>query len=426
MADAGFLGPVPGARVTRARHVVLALTLLLAGIVYLDRVAISTTSLAIEKELGLDDAQLGLVFSAYTLAYAMFEVPSGWLADRFGARVMLTRIVVGWSVMTAATGLAWSFASLCLIRFVFGLGEAGAFPSIARAYGRWLPARQRGRAFGLAVMCGLLASAATQPLVVALMGALSWRQVFPIFGVVGLVWALVWFAWFRDDPHSHPRVSRAELVLIGTDPEPPQTPVRWRELLASRSLRALCAMYLGTIYGWYFFLSWLPQYLLRARGFDLRQVGWLSALPLVGIATGVVSGGWLSDALTRHLGLRWGRRLPGLVGLPTAAVAIVVAVAVTDARVSVAALATAATTAALAVAPAWAACLDIGSRHVGVVSGAMNTFGNLGGTLSPVVMGLCLTRWHSWDMPLFSLSVFYLLAGACWLLIDPLEKLTSA
>ena len=111
MADAGFLGPVPGARVTRARHVVLALTLLLAGIVYLDRVAISTTSLAIEKELGLDDAQLGLVFSAYTLAYAMFEVPSGWLADRFGARVMLTRIVVGWSVMTAATGLAWSFAS---------------------------------------------------------------------------------------------------------------------------------------------------------------------------------------------------------------------------------------------------------------------------------------------------------------------------
>jgi MFS transporter, ACS family, glucarate transporter len=426
MASAGFRELVPAGRVTRARHVVLALTLLLAGIVYLDRVAISTTSLAIERELGLGDAQLGLVFSAYTLAYALFEVPSGWLVDRFGARAMLTRIVVGWSLMTAATGWAWSFASLCLIRFVFGIGEAGAFPSIARAYGRWLPARQRGRAFGLAVMCGLLASALTQPLVVALLGVLSWRQVFPIFGVVGLLWSVVWFAWFRDDPRSHPQVSPGELLVIGNDPEPPHEPVRWRELLANRSLRALCAMYLGTIYGWYFFLSWLPQYLLRARGFDLRQVGWLSALPLVGIASGVVSGGWLSDALTRHVGLRQGRRLPGLVGLPAAAVAIAVAVAARDARVSVAALALAAASAALAVAPAWAACLDIGARHAGVVSGAMNTFGNLGGTLSPLVMGLCLTRWHSWDLPLLSLSFFYLLAGGCWLLIDPLEKLPDA
>ena len=143
---------------------------------------------------------------------------------------------------------------------------------------------------------------------------------FPLFGLVGLVWALVWFAWFRDDPHAHPSVSPAELAIIGSEPEPPHTPVRWRGLLANRSLRALCAMYLGTIYGWYFFLSWLPQYLLRARGFDLRQVGWLSALPLVGIASGVLAGGWLSDVLTRRVGVRWGRRLPGLVGLPVAAV----------------------------------------------------------------------------------------------------------
>jgi ACS family glucarate transporter-like MFS transporter len=426
MASAGSGELVPAAPATHARHVVLALTLLLAGIVYLDRVAISTTSPAIERELGLGDAQLGLVFSAYTLAYALFEVPSGWLADRFGARVMLTRIVVGWSLMTAATGWAWSFASLCVIRFVFGIGEAGAFPSIARVYSRWLPARQRGRAFGLAVMCGLLASAATQPLVVALMRALSWRQVFPIFGLVGLLWALVWFVWFRDDPRSHPQVSPAELLAIGNEPEPRHAPVRWRELLANRSLRALCVMYLGTIYGWYFFLSWLPQYLLRARGFDLRQVGWLSALPLVGIASGVVTGGWLSDTLTRRVGVRRGRRLPGLFGLPTAAVAIVVAVAATDARVSVGALALAAASAALAVAPAWAVCLDIGARHAGVVSGAMNTFGNLGGTLSPVVMGLCLSRWHSWDLPLLSLSFFYLLAGGCWLLIDPLARLPDA
>ncbi len=416
----------PQARTTNVRHLVLGLTLLLAGIVYLDRVAISTTSFAIERDLGLDDAQLGLVFSAYTLAYALFEIPSGWLADRFGARAMLTRIVVGWSIMTAATGWAWSFASLCSIRFVFGMGEAGAFPSMARVFGRWLPARQRGRAFGLTVMCGLLASAATQPLVVALMARMSWRQVFPLFGLTGLLWALVWFAWFRDDPHTNPRVSPGELAIIGNDPEPPHQPVRWRRLLENRSLRALCAMYLGAIYGWYFFLSWLPQYLLRARGFDLEQVGWLSALPLLGIASGVLAGGWLSDALTRRLGLTWGRRLPGLAGLPLAAVAIVLAVVTPVPRLSVAALALAAAAAALAVAPAWAVCLEIGAQHVGVVSGTMNTFGNLGGTLSPIVVGLFLARWHSWNAPLLTLSFFYLLAGACWLLIDPLDRLKDA
>ncbi len=401
------------------RHRVLLFTLLLAGIVYLDRVAISTTSVAIKAELGLDDAQLGLVFSAYTLAYALFEVPSGWLADRYGARVMLTRIVVGWSVMTAATGWTWSFGSLCLVRFVFGMGEAGAFPSIARVYGRWLPARQRGRAFGLAVMCGLVASAFTQPLVVAMLRVFSWRQVFPLFGLVGLLWALVWFTWFRDDPHSDPRVGPGELAAIGNDPETPHATLAWRRLLGNPSLRALCLMYLGTIYGWYFFLSWLPQYLLRARGFDLRQVGWLSALPLLGIASGVLAGGWLSDRLIPLIGLRSGRCLPGLVGLPVGAGAVVLAVLTRDSMVSVAAFSLGAAAAALAVAPAWAVCLEIGTRHAGVVSGAMNTFGNLGGTLSPLVIGFCLTRWHSWTIPLLTLSFFYLLAGACWLRIDP-------
>ncbi len=424
MSAGRAVGPDGGhVRASSVRYGVLALTLLLSGIVYLDRVAISTTSLAIKSDIGLDDARLGLVFSAYTLAYALFEIPSGWLADRFGSRLMLTRIVVVWSLMTAATGWAWSFASLCVIRFVFGMGEAGAYPSIARAYTRWLPARDRGRAFGLTVMCGLLASAATQPLVVALMRVASWRQVFPLFGLVGLVWALVWFVWFRDDPHTDPRVGPAELALIGHDPAPAHAPVPWRLLFANGTLRALCGMYLGTIYGWYFFLSWLPQYLLRARGFDLRQVGWLAALPLLGIASGVLAGGWLSDVLVSRVGSRWGRRLPGLVGLPAAAVAIAVAVQTLDPRLSVAALAFAAASAALAVAPAWAVCLEIGADHAGVVSGAMNTFGNVGGTLSPIVMGLCLARWHSWDAPLLTLALFYALAGACWLLIDPREAI---
>jgi MFS family permease len=398
--------------------VVVAFALLMAALAYLDRVAISTASVAIRRDLGLSDAQLGYVFSAFTLAYALFEIPSGWLADRFGPRLMLTRIVLWWSAMTAATGLARGFGSLLAVRFLFGMGEAGAFPGVARAFARWLPSRDRGRSFGLAVMTGVLGGALTQPLVVALLGSMSWRAAFPLFGLIGLFWAAAWYLWFRDEPGEHPGVNAAELSLIGQDAVPPRHEVPWRHLLASPSLQRLCLMYAGTIYGWYFYLTWLPQYLLRARGFELRQVGWLAALPLLSIGMGVIAGGWVSDALTRRHGPRKGRSLSGMVGLPLAALAIVAAVATASPMLAAAALSLAAGLAALAVAPAWAACLDIGGHHAGVVTGAMNTFGNLGGALSPVVVGLCLDRWGSWNAPLLTVALGYLAAAACWFDID--------
>jgi hypothetical protein len=221
----------------------------------------------------------------------------------------------------------------------------------------------------------------------ALLGRFSWRQAFPIFGAVGLVWAAAWFVWFRDDPRRHRSVNAAELAEIGADPPPGEHPaVPWAVLVRSRNLMALCAMYFGAIYGWYFYLTWLPTYLLRARGFDLAAVGWLAALPLLGIAIGSLAGG-LSDAsapLRRARGLR----APGLVGLPLAALAIVGAVATREPRTAAWCLAAAAGLAALGVAPAWSVCLAMGGRHAGVVSGAMNTFGTWA-VESPVVVGWC-------------------------------------
>ncbi len=216
---------------TAVRHGVLGLTLALTAIAYLDRVCISTAAPAIKDELHLSDIQMGYVFSAFTLAYALFEVPSGWLADRFGARLMLTRVVTWWSALTAATGLATGFASLLAIRFLFGAGEAGAFPSMARVYSRWLPARERGRAFGLALMTAALGGAATQPLVVALLGWVQWRHTFMLLGVVGLVWAVVWFWWFRDDPHGHGAVNEAELRIIASDPPWPHQRAPWAAMV---------------------------------------------------------------------------------------------------------------------------------------------------------------------------------------------------
>ncbi|HSP98059.1 MAG TPA: MFS transporter [Candidatus Dormibacteraeota bacterium] len=404
---------------TRVRQRVLAFTLTLTAIAYLDRVCISMAAPAMKVELGISDVQMGWVFSAFTFAYALFEVPSGWLADRFGARLMLTRVVVWWSAMTAATGAVTGIGSLIAVRFLFGVGEAGCFPSMARAYARWLPVRERGRAFGLTLMAGALGGAATQPLVVALLESMHWRHTFMLFGGVGAVWAVAWFWWFRDEPHGHPGVNRAELALIGNEPPEAHRHVPWATLLRDRNLLALCFMYLFAIYGWYFYLTWLPTYLLRERGFDLRHVGWLAALPLLSIATGVLIGGWLSDVLARRWGVRRGRRTPGAIGLPLAAAAIVAGIATPTATSSALFFAAAAGLAALGVSPAWAVCLEIGGRHAGVVSGAMNMFGNFGGALSPVVIGFTLQQWGGWTPSLLSIAVCYVLAAGCWMLIDP-------
>src|SRR5262245_49157724 len=290
------------------------------AIAYLDRVCIAIAAPAIQADLTLSDAQMSLVFSAFTLSYALFEVPSGWLADRFGARIALSRIVVWWSAMTAATGLTGSFASLASVRFLFGIGEAGAFPSTARIYARWLPVRLHGRLFGVLLAAAAMGGAATQPIVAKLLGLVGWRWSFALFGVVGVVWAIAFWVWFRDDPRAHPAVSPAEVELIaaGGGSSLPHAPVPWRALVANRTLVGLCGMYVGAIYGWYFFITWLPTYLIRARGYTLADVGWAAALPLFGIAVGVLAGGWVSDHLRPRLGLRLGSWLTGLVGLPIA------------------------------------------------------------------------------------------------------------
>src|ERR1041384_4157604 len=186
----------PAARPTRARYAVLAFTLGLTAVSYLDRVCVAMAAPFIQKDLGIDDAHMGFIFGAFTFAYAAFEVPAGWLADRFGPRLMLTRVVLWWSVMTAATGWAGGFTSLFILRFLFGIGEAGTFPGISRTYSRWLRDPTHDHAFGLAIMTALVGGALTQKFTALLLEQISWRWVFPIYGSVGVLWALAWYLWF--------------------------------------------------------------------------------------------------------------------------------------------------------------------------------------------------------------------------------------
>jgi nitrate/nitrite transporter NarK len=222
----------------------------------------------------------------------------------------------------------------------------------------------------------------------------------------------------RDDPREHASVSGAEIAEIAP-PEHVHAEVPWLRLLRSRNLIALCAMYFCAIYGWYFFMTWLPQYLARARGFEIREIGVLAALPWIAIAAGCFFGGLLSDALVRRRGRGFGLRAPGIVGLPVAAVMIVGAIATPSAGLATACLTAAAGFAALGIASAWSTCLAIGGRHGGVVSGAMNMFGNLGGTLCPIVFGQSLQHFGSWSLPLASVAALYVVSGLMWWLIDP-------
>ncbi len=419
-------------RPTSARKILLGFVLTLTAIAYLDRVCISAAKPAIKAALNLSDAQMGYVFSAFTFAYALFEVPSGWLADRFGPRLMIARIVVLWSLMTALTGVASGFVSLLIIRLLFGLGEAGMFPGLARAFLLWIPAKSHGAIFGLSITAALLSGALTQKVVVGMLAVMSWRWTFPMFGVVGILWAVAWFRWFRNDPREHRGVNEAELALMGASPVEAHEPVPWRAMFASRHLIAVCFVYFGIIYGWYFYLTWMPDYLQRAHGFTPERAANFAAFPLLSMAVGVFFGGYLSDALCKRWGLRRGRRACGIVSLPPAAAAVCCAAFVGNGAVAAVLLALAAGLASLSVASAWAVTLDIGGRHAGVVSGSMNMFGNLGGALSPVVVGHCVqywiqsNPWAAWHIPILSTGGFYLVSFACWLLIDASRPITTA
>ncbi len=404
---------------TRVRYSVLGFTLALTAIAYLDRVRISMAAPAIKADLGLTDTQMGYIFSAFMFSYALFEIPAGWMADRFGPRLTLARIVIWWTLMSALTGLATGFWSLFIVRLMFGMGEAGTFPGISRVFVRWLPPREHGRAFGSALMLGALAGALSQPLMATLLELIDWRYLFPLFSVFGVAWVILWLRNFRDDPHSHPKVNAAELTEIGSLPPTAQPPVPWRALLLSRNLIALCLVSGSWLYGWYFWLTWLPSYLLRARGFDLNATGWLAALPLAGSAIGVLAGGWSSDILTKKWGARRGRRAPALVVLPLAVLSIVAGILVENSIGAALCLSAAAGLAALGVSPVFAVCLEIGGKHAGVVTGVMNMAGNLFAALCPVVVGWCVQHLSSWNIPLMSVATFYLIAAVCWLKIDP-------
>lgn len=408
---------------SRVRHRVLALAVLLAGITYLDRVCISLTAPAMMRDLGLSKVQMSLVFSAFTLAYALFEIPTGWWGDRIGTRKVLTRIVVWWSSFTVFTAAAFNYISLLVIRFLFGAGEAGAWPNAAKTFSRWFPVTERGTAQGIFFMGAHLAGGLTPLLVTLMLTRMHWRWVFVIFGAVGFVWAAVWLWWFRDEPEQHRAVSAAELEHIqrgrGKALSHQLDAAAWQRLLANRSLLALCASYFTQSYGFYFFITWLPTYLENERGFTKTMLGVMAGLPLVMSAAADLFGGLTTDWVTKRFGLRVGRCGVGGVSLLFASVLLIAGTATAHNIAAVVLISLALASSNFLLGASWSACTDIAGDHAGVVSACMNTAGQVGGFLSPIVAALFVENYASWSAPLYVCGALYFLGALCWWLVEP-------
>jgi len=413
------LSTLPGVdRPTRVRYRVLGFAAVLSMITYLDRVCFGTVAPHIQEEFGLSDTQKGLLFTAFALAYAAFEVPSGWLGDVYGSRRTLVRIVLWWSAFTALTGLIWpiasapwfGFAAMLTVRFLFGVGEAGAYPNITRTFYNWFPFKERGRAQGVVWMAGRFGGGITGLIVLALFyktvvdghTVTHWRHVFWIFGVIGVIWCGLWWWWFREKPEENPSVNTAELALI-QGAESDRGPaghgnVPWGRLLGSGNLWILCGQYFLAAYGWYFNITWLPGYLKQKYGVtaDNDNYGyWITSLmvgaPLLLGASACLVGGILTDQFIQRTGNRkWGRRLFGVVGHGACAVCYLLSVYARNPWLFVLGIALGTFCNDMTMGSAWASCLDIGKRYSGIVSGCMNTVGNLGGALAGVMTGRIL------------------------------------
>lgn len=399
------------------------MAVLLAMVTYLDRACIGKMAPDIQADLGLTKDQMGYVFSAFSLSYALFEIPTAWWADRLGTRAVLTRIVCWWSVFTMATGLVRGYGTMLATRFLFGMGEAGAWPCVARTFSRWVPARQRGSMKGIFFAGAYLSGGLTPILVAWLLPHTTWRTILLGFGLIGFVWAAVWFWWFRDEPAQHKEVNAAERAHIEADRPPPAPPALglkfWGQLLRQRNMAALCVMYVPNCVTFYFCITWLPTYLAERHQFKAEQLGLVSGLPLLLSVLTQFIGGFSSDAITSRWGVRAGRLAPGITGYLLAAVAILAA-ATAEAPLTAAvcfALATAACM--LTTAVAWGTCLDIGREHSAVVSSVMNTAGQFGAIASPPLVAKLVSWSGNWNLPLYVLGFLFIIGAVCWVFIDP-------
>jgi len=423
--------PTHSVRPTRARHWVIVFAVTLAIITYVDRVCISKAAPLIQRDLHFTKEQMGWVFSAFTLAYALFEIPGGWLGDKLGPRRVLMRVVAMWSVFTAATGYAWNLASMVVCRFMFGAGEAGCFPNLTKMFSIWLPLREHGLAQGITWLSARWGGAFTPLLVLWVLRLVSWRTAFVCFGLLGVIWAIIFYRWFRDDPRDHPGVNAAELSMLQESSHnlDSHAAIPWAKFFRSPTVLLLWLYYFCISYVWYFYVTWLPTYMTEALHLnpDSSATAVLGGLPLFLGGLGCFIGGWMANLLMRSAGgLGRARRIVGITGMAGSGVLLVVSTLVANPVLAMVAMGLSGFFNDLSMPGAWGACMDVGGKAAGSLSGSMNMMGNLGGALGPVVTPYLLSITHNnWSVPIWVAAATYIISMACWCFIDPVTPIKA-
>ncbi len=417
------------------KRIILVLsTFLLSVLLYIDRACISAAKEPLLKSLGLtgtveyQDKFFGWILAAFALGYALFQVPSGALADRFGPRAVLSAVIGLWSLFTALTGAAWNFVSMVVFRFLFGVSEAGAFPAIARACFSWIPMKERGIVTGINFSGSRIGAALALPCVSWLITEVQWRGSFFILGLIGFIAAVFWVFWFRNDPTEKRGISKSELAYILENrqkalPGEKEESLSMSALVGSKNMWLAMIQYFASNFTFFFCLSWALPYLKEEYRLGLVHAGFLASIPLFCGAAGNWFSGWLLDRIYRKGHWTLSRRIPAVIGFILATVGVSVFVYMNDVFPAVLFLSIAIFGADMTLSPSWAFCIDIGKKHAGSVSGMMNMAGNVGSFVTPIAFPY-MVAWTG------SKSSYFLLAGALnllavclWLFMKPDKEL---
>ena len=406
------------------RYRVLVLLCSLTTLTYLDRICISIVGVRIKTEFNLSNEQFGWVLASFALAYALFEIPSGLLGDHIGPRKVFIRIVLWWSLFTAITGLTTGLISLMLVRFLFGIGESGTYPNALITVSRWFPASETGRSLTWVGIGSQIGSAIAPLLIIPLAASYGWRMPFYVNALIGGIWVLCCYTWFKDFPAQMRNISVKEREHIEANcrHNTQQRRIPLKAIFKNRTVWALMCMYFCFQWSNYFFVAWMPVYLQEGRHFTEQQTSPIIFTLFIAGIIGLLSGGFFGDWIVKKKGLRFGRRFVGFTGMGACALMVFLAALFTENKLSAACLIAANFSYSFAVMTSYAVCADIGRSNTGSVTGAMNFFGQMGAFFLALMFGKIADLMHSFNYPLFIVSFVTLTGCMLWLVIDPTKQ----
>lgn len=390
---------------------ILTMLVILGMVTFLDRINISVAGSSIMRDLNLTPTQWGWVQSAFILSYGLLQIPMGAFGDHHGHRRVLAIIVIWWSLFTAMTGMAGGLASLLVIRFMFGVGEAGSSPCSTGVISRWFKKEEVGKAQGYVWAASRLGGALTPFVVIPVMMWVGWREAFYLLGALGIVWAVVWYMFYRNP--------KAETEETGTE----KPKLNWKEVLSNRQFWTICAMYFFYAFGSWFFFTWFPTFMELGRGFDKSELTYAVAVPFVMSMIGNIIGGYLTDKLTKKYGLKIGRKALGTSSLAVSAIFMFLAAFIPGKMAVFIFLSLCFGIFDLMLPSAWALCIDLGKKHAGSISGAMNTFGNIGGFCCGILFGYLVQSSGNYNLPLYMISAMLIISAVLFTFINPTKPI---